>query len=151
MLTAIRAAYEYLADGHADRLLTRLLSLMTETHALLLSVCAKYKPPPQLFRINTLPPESPIIPLFSARSRSLAQHCQQRGYMVRPIVAPTVPRGTDRVRLCLHAANTMGEVRGLCMAIEEWLQLQLVGDPDGAQITPVASCTSASVAELSKL
>lgn len=40
--------------------------------------------------------------------------------MLRPIVAPTVPKGTDRVRLCIHAGNTSTEVASLCKAIEQW-------------------------------
>ncbi|EFY92135.1 hypothetical protein J3458_004342 [Metarhizium acridum] len=155
MLTAIQTVYDHLKSGQADGLLTNLISLMQETHALLLSVCEKHNPPPQLFRINTSPPESPIIPLFSAQSRSLARHCQQRGYMVRPIVAPTVPKGTDRVRLCLHAANTGSEVRGLCMAIEEWLEQQHARDlsprVDGAQLPLVGDLTSLPLNEPSKL
>ncbi|OAQ70929.1 aminotransferase [Pochonia chlamydosporia 170] len=154
MLTAIKTAYNYLRSGRADGHLAHLLSLMQETHALLLSVCEKHDPPAQLFRINTSPPESPIIPLFSGQSRSLARHCQQRGYMVRPIVAPTVPKGTDRVRLCLHAANTVAEVRGLCMAIEEWLREQLARDTSSKSDImpmPVASFDAASVVEVSKL
>jgi len=45
--------------------------------------------------------------------------------MVRPIVAPTVPRGEERVRICLHAANTISEVDGLIRAMEEWVIAQL--------------------------
>lgn len=41
--------------------------------------------------------------------------------MVRPIVAPTVPAGTERIRVCLHAGNTMAQVQGLVQAIQEWL------------------------------
>ncbi|KAK8930100.1 hypothetical protein H634G_01339 [Metarhizium anisopliae BRIP 53293] len=155
MLTAIQTVYDYLQSGQADGLLANLMSLMQETHTLLLSVCQKHSPPPQLFRINTSPPESPIIPLFSAHSRSLARHCQQRGYMVRPIVAPTVPKGTDRVRLCLHAANTVSEVRGLCTAIEEWLEQQKTKDlsprADGVQRPSVGGLTLLPLAEPSKL
>lgn len=44
--------------------------------------------------------------------------------MVRPIVAPTVPLGTDRVRVCLHAGNTLEECKGLCEAIEAWVHGQ---------------------------
>lgn len=155
MLTAIQTAYDYLKSGQADAHLTNLLSLMQDTHSLLLSICEKHNPSEQLFRINTSPPESPIIPLFSGQARNLARHCQQRGYMVRPIVAPTVPKGTDRVRLCLHAANTIAEVRGLCMAIEEWLQGQLARESspktDLVQMPPTASFGAAAVSELSKL
>lgn len=45
--------------------------------------------------------------------------------MVRPIVAPTVPRGEERVRICLHAANTVSEVDGLIRKVEEWVISQL--------------------------
>lgn len=33
---------------------------------------------------------------------------------------PTVPEGTQRVRVCLHAGNTEEEVRRLVGALEEW-------------------------------
>ncbi|OAA49479.1 Pyridoxal phosphate-dependent transferase, major domain protein [Metarhizium rileyi] len=156
MLTAIQTVYGYLISGQAARLHANLLSRMQETHSLLLSICEKHHPPPQLFTISTSPPESPIIPLFSGQSRSLARYCQQKGYMVRPIVAPTVPKGTDRVRLCLHAANTVAEVRGLCTAIEEWLERQLARDSssssNGLQIpSSAADLRVPSLAEISKL
>ncbi|KHN94342.1 Pyridoxal phosphate-dependent transferase, major domain protein [Metarhizium album ARSEF 1941] len=155
MLTAIQTVYGYLKSGQADGLLANLFYLVQETHALLLSICQKHNPWPQLFRINTRPPQSPIIPLFSVQSRSLARHCQQRGYMVRSIVAPTVPKGTDRVRLCLHAANTVSEVRGLCKAIEEWLEQRLARDcspgPDNLQLPSVGDIKRPPLAESSKL
>ncbi len=41
--------------------------------------------------------------------------------MVRAIVPPTVPEGTQRVRVCLHAGNTKEDVEGLVRAIKGWL------------------------------
>jgi 8-amino-7-oxononanoate synthase len=41
--------------------------------------------------------------------------------VVRPIVPPTVPEGTQRVRVCLHAGNTMEDVEGLVERIKGWL------------------------------
>lgn len=38
----------------------------------------------------------------------------------RPITWPTVPRGKDRVRVCLHAGNTREEVDRLVEAIMGW-------------------------------
>lgn len=35
---------------------------------------------------------------------------------------PTVPPGTGRLRVCLHAGNTATEVDGLVSAIESWLK-----------------------------
>jgi 8-amino-7-oxononanoate synthase len=42
--------------------------------------------------------------------------------MVRAVVAPTVPRGTERVRVCLHANNTMDEVGLLIRTVREWCE-----------------------------
>ena len=41
--------------------------------------------------------------------------------MVRPIVPPTVPEGTQRVRVCLHAGNTFDDMQRLVDRIKEWL------------------------------
>jgi 8-amino-7-oxononanoate synthase len=43
--------------------------------------------------------------------------------MVRPIVPPTVPEGTQRVRVCLHAGNSFEDVERLVARIGEWLDV----------------------------
>jgi 8-amino-7-oxononanoate synthase len=40
----------------------------------------------------------------------------------RPITWPTVPKGKDRVRICLHAGNTRNEVERLVDAMVGWAQ-----------------------------
>lgn len=124
LLAAIETAYEYLGSAQVEPHLNHLRSLIQYTHRLLVSLCADVQPSTSLFRISEELPASPIIPLFTLHARSLAQHCQQKGFMVRPIVAPTVPAGQDRVRLCLHAGNTFEEVQGLCKEIEVWVRQQ---------------------------
>ncbi|KAG5951111.1 hypothetical protein E4U53_003764 [Claviceps sorghi] len=134
LLAAIQTAYAHLSTDRASVLSAQVLSLAAHTHRLLVGIAQNHNPPPSLFRVPASPPQSPILPLFSVRARSLAGHCQKKGYMVRAIVAPTVPAGTDRVRLCLHAANTVAEVRGLCLAVEEWLRGQLLhGGEEGGE------------------
>ncbi|KAK4100096.1 PLP-dependent transferase [Parathielavia hyrcaniae] len=120
-LASIEAAYDFLASGQAEPLLAHLRLLIRETHALLLALCARHSPPAELFRVSREEPRSPVIPVFTSRPRSLAEHCQRGGFMVRPIVAPTVPRGKERIRVCLHAGNTRGEVEGLMQALDAWL------------------------------
>ncbi|PNY23949.1 8-amino-7-oxononanoate synthase, partial [Tolypocladium capitatum] len=120
LLAAIQTVYGHLDGGLAAPQLAQLDVLGRHAHRLLASLCARRRPPPRVFRIAPGPPASPIVPLFTACARSLAQHCQRRGFVVRAIVAPTVPAGTDRVRLCLHAGNTLEELQGLCEAVEEW-------------------------------
>jgi 8-amino-7-oxononanoate synthase len=44
--------------------------------------------------------------------------------MVRAVVPPTVPEGTSRVRICLHAGNTEMEIKHLVDSIEEWALLR---------------------------
>lgn len=131
-LGLIEMAYEYLISGQAEPHLLHLCSLVRHVHRLLTALCARHQPPSQVFRMKPDVAQSPIIPLFTAHARSLARHCQRRGFTVRPIVAPTVPAGTDRVRLCLHAGNSMQEIRGLCEAIEEWVCERLMGDTTAA-------------------
>ena len=42
--------------------------------------------------------------------------------MVRAVVSPTVPQGTERVRICLHAGNTVEEVENLVSALQKWCE-----------------------------
>ncbi|KAL5092248.1 hypothetical protein Trisim1_002134 [Trichoderma cf. simile WF8] len=120
-LASIRTTYDFLAQGHADSLVQNLQSLIHHMHTLLTQLIERHGPSPELFRINPEAPQSPILPLLTNRARNLAQYCQERGFTVRPIVAPTVPAGQDRVRVCLHAGNTVEEVEGLCRAVGEWM------------------------------
>ncbi|KAL7931902.1 PLP-dependent transferase [Trichoderma chlorosporum] len=120
-LASIRTTYDSLAQGHAESLVQNLQSLIHLMHTLLTRIIERHGPLPEIFRINPEAPQSPILPLLTSRARSLAQYCQEKGFMVRPIVAPTVPAGEDRVRVCLHAGNTVEEVEGLCNAVEEWV------------------------------
>ncbi|KAG6185450.1 hypothetical protein E4U27_000506 [Claviceps purpurea] len=133
LLTAIQTAYDFLSTGQATPLARNLLALTSLAHQLLSALSTKYRPPVRLLRVPTEAPASPIVPLFSDRARSLARYCQGRGFMARAIVAPTVKKGTDRVRLCLHAGNTEDDVRGLCLAVESWLREEL-GDVEGEAV-----------------
>jgi 8-amino-7-oxononanoate synthase len=45
--------------------------------------------------------------------RQMAQALQTTGFDVRPILSPTVPKGSERLRICLHTFNGDDEIRGL--------------------------------------
>ena len=45
--------------------------------------------------------------------RRVAGRLQGKGYDVRPILSPTVPAGTERLRICLHTYNTSEQILGL--------------------------------------
>jgi len=120
-LKSIEVAYDFLESGKSEPLIAHLQKLIDLTYNELVSICRRRRPPSTLLRLSRDRPKSPIIPLLTSHPRSLAEHCQRSGYMVRPIVAPTVPAGLERVRICLHAGNTVDEVEGLCRAIEIWV------------------------------
>jgi 8-amino-7-oxononanoate synthase len=51
---------------------------------------------------------------------ALSTFCRARGYDVRAIRSPTVPKGTERVRVTLHAHNNVIEVLRLVEVLEFW-------------------------------
>ncbi|PCH42547.1 PLP-dependent transferase [Wolfiporia cocos MD-104 SS10] len=63
---------------------------------------------------------TPIIPLLTPYPRPLSAHLRALGLNARPITWPTVPKGRERVRVCLHAGNTREEVRRLVDGAVEW-------------------------------
>jgi 8-amino-7-oxononanoate synthase len=72
-------------------------------------------------------PPAPIIPIMTSQPRPLSAFLYARSMNARPITWPTVPKGKDRVRVCLHAGNTRGEVNRLVDAMVEWAEAASVG------------------------
>tara|TARA_Y100001933_G_scaffold70045_1_gene71234 strand:+ start:8264 stop:9418 length:1155 start_codon:yes stop_codon:yes gene_type:complete len=61
-----------------------------------------------------LPSESAIhvaVLKGNERVKRCAEQIQKNGFDVRPILAPTVPKGHERLRICLHSYNTEEEVK----------------------------------------
>jgi 8-amino-7-oxononanoate synthase len=61
-----------------------------------------------------------IIP-GNERCRMFASRLQTAGLDIRPILSPTVPKGKERLRICLHSFNTEAEI----IQIKEVLQHSL--------------------------
>jgi 8-amino-7-oxononanoate synthase len=51
-----------------------------------------------------------IIITGNERCRKVATKLQNEGLDIRPIVSPTVPKGKERLRICLHEFNTEEEI-----------------------------------------
>ncbi|KAF9536168.1 hypothetical protein CPC08DRAFT_771697, partial [Agrocybe pediades] len=67
-------------------------------------------------------PPSPIIPVLTPHPRPLSAYLLALGMNARPITWPTVPKGKDRVRVCLHAGNTQEDLDKLIQGIISWAE-----------------------------
>ncbi len=47
------------------------------------------------------------------REKAISGRLQQAGFDVRPILSPTVQRGTERLRISLHTFNTEEEIMAM--------------------------------------
>lgn len=45
---------------------------------------------------------------------------------MRPITYPTVPKGMERVRVCLHAGNSEEDVEGLAEGVRSWIERERI-------------------------
>ena len=64
--------------------------------------------------------DSPILSLIipgNKNVKEVADRLENLGFGVRPILSPTVPEGTERLRICLHAFNTENQIDALLNAI----------------------------------
>ncbi len=50
-----------------------------------------------------------VIP-GNERVKKVAQEIQEKGFDVKPILSPTVPKGEERLRICLHSFNSHKEI-----------------------------------------
>ena len=66
--------------------------------------------------IHFIPSQSPIQGLIipdNERLKKLSDSLQSQGIGVKPIFSPTVPKGQERLRICLHSFNTKEEIERL--------------------------------------
>jgi len=82
----------------------------------------------QLFRENCFPEylcsdaRSPIQIIRVGeihRTKVLAEVLHQNGFAVKPIFSPTVPKGSECIRICLHAFNTEEQILEICKLLNQ--------------------------------
>jgi 8-amino-7-oxononanoate synthase len=110
-LAHIRCAYNYLpTDDAAQRRanLFRLIHLFRENIN---------RTNPRFTLLHNKTPIQSIIVKGNDEVKRFAAAIQQAGFDVRPILYPTVPKGSERIRICLHSFNTEAEVIKLAETI----------------------------------
>ncbi len=70
-----------------------------------------------------LNPSSPIQGIGLPNNQevvSLAQHLFQKGIFAKAILSPTVPKGAERIRICLHSTHTFVQIDQLFEALKSF-------------------------------
>ena len=49
---------------------------------------------------------------------SISHQLREKGFICRPVLSPTVPKGTERIRINLHSFNTLDEITGLIQSFK---------------------------------
>lgn len=115
-LASIKCAYDILENGET-------VPIQKHVHA----ITQRFRETIKLPTGTLLPSSSPIQGVVlngNAPVRALAGYLNSKGFIVKPICSPTVPIGQERVRICLHGHNTMGQVDDLVEEIHQFFQVK---------------------------
>ena len=97
-VSAIAEAYRIFPSMHAEREKLRQL-------------IGRFRRAPIAYgRLNSETPIQVIIVPGNSEARALANRLQGAGLDIRPILYPTVPKGSERLRIVIHAFNTEPEI-----------------------------------------
>ncbi|KAK5686241.1 hypothetical protein LTS10_002357 [Elasticomyces elasticus] len=139
-LAAIKASYGFLETGRAESLARNLMDvLIPGLHARLLALeqtlsSADDSLAMALLRVPSECPKSAIFSVLTSEPKALAAYCQSKGFVVRGIVPPTVPAGTERIRICLHGGNTVQQLDGLVECVRQWVEMRSVQGPEASNV-----------------
>lgn len=81
------------------------------------------------------------LPFFlqgNDKVRALAEYLKARKFNVKPILSPTVPKGTERVRICLHGDNTIDQIDALVNATHQYFSNPTKSTTQRSSSTPLA-------------
>ena len=112
-LAGVQAAYQEMQKGTALEALQQNIHFFTEQI-------------PASLRPQFIPSRSAIQSLVypgNSAVRELAKTLQDHGFAVWPILHPTVPKGQERLRICLHSFNTEEQIRRLLELLEEGIKI----------------------------
>jgi 8-amino-7-oxononanoate synthase len=68
--------------------------------------------------IESCSPIQGVIIADNGKAKALAAHLNEKGFFVKAILSPTVPAGTERLRICLHTFNTKEQIDQLLKEIQ---------------------------------
>lgn len=107
-LVAIHEAYQLLEKSESE--IKNLHKIINRFKA---GISKQVKP----FLIESDSPIQCIVVGGNNSVKKIAKYLQNKGFDVRPILNPTVPKGKERLRICIHSFNSEKEVKTLSNAI----------------------------------
>lgn len=107
-LVAINQAYDLLQQNNNN---------LQHLHTLIKCFKNNIKSNKNIQLIESDSPIQSIIISGSDNVKLVANKIKEAGYDVRAIVSPTVAKGAERLRICIHAFNTEKQIEGLCNII----------------------------------
>ncbi len=111
-LAAVRMAYRYMQEQpEARRRLQQNLTFMREY--------LQQEDVPQPVSIDSAI-FSYIVP-GNDKVRAAATAMRDQGFDLRPILAPTVAAGSERIRICMHAFNTPEQLHTALSLLQQWI------------------------------
>ncbi|KAI0788146.1 PLP-dependent transferase [Fomes fomentarius] len=126
-ICALNTTFDYNTSLEGDVQRER-LRLLAKYFTQALETALRHVPPDLLrLRQRDIPTDypstvfSPIFPLISHSPKDLEEFLKPRGYAVTAIPYPTVPKGEERIRVAVHAANTEEELDEFIRCLLEWV------------------------------
>ncbi|KAF9964896.1 hypothetical protein BGZ70_005755 [Mortierella alpina] len=113
-LASVKSAYEMLIAGETTE-------LVEKVHGLIHYFRSNINVPDHMLLPSTSPIQG-IVMDGNAKVNALSQRLIQAGLNVKPIRFPTVPKGKERVRICLHSHNTQEQVQQLIEIVQTWFR-----------------------------
>lgn len=107
-LKCVKNAYDFLSKSNNKILIiNNLIELFIQKVESIKNICL-------------IPSKSPIQCIIISGNnevKKLSVKIQESGFDVRPILSPTIVKGKERLRICLHAFNSEKEIEGLVNSI----------------------------------
>ncbi|KAK0435258.1 PLP-dependent transferase [Armillaria borealis] len=123
-LIAIRSTFDFISGLEGDRLrkqvyecsqyfATKLRLALKGIPESVLAMCAADGSKDTLV--------SPIFPLLTSQAMKLAEYLNSKGYVAQAIPFPIVPKGQERIRVVIHAENTLSDIDTFITIILGWV------------------------------
>lgn len=113
-LVSIKSAYKHLSNNN---------NIVFKTNKLIKSFKSKIKEKNITGFLESLSPIQSLIIEGNDDVKKICFLVQKDGFDVRPILSPTVPKGKERIRICLHFFNSEDETNCLLSSLKSNIEL----------------------------